>query len=155
VDPAVKLVQIGGGEESESLVEMRDRLKLGERVEFRDLPWGQRAADRLASFDLFVLPSRNEGFPVTIMEAMLAGLPVVTTDVGSVREAVIDGETGLIVPPEDPAALAAAISTLVDDPDRRVAMGRRARAIAVERFTLSATVDRYMAVYERVLADRH
>jgi glycosyltransferase involved in cell wall biosynthesis len=151
VDPQVRLVQIGRGEQTVELIALRDRLGLADRVEFREMPWGERAADHLAAFDLFVLPSRTEGFPVTIMEAMLAGLPVVTSDVGSVREAVVDGETGLVVPAEDTAALVDAISGLVGDPERRRAMGQRARSTAEERFTLSATVGRYLALYDRVL----
>jgi len=154
VDPSVRLVQIGRGEKTVELVALRDQLGLGDRVEFRDLPWGERAADHLAGFDLFVLPSRTEGLPVTVMEAMLAGLAVVTTDVGSVREAVIDGETGLVVAPEDPVALAAAINAMVSEPDRRLAMGERARIIAKERFTVQATVHRYLALYDRILERR-
>ena len=122
------------------------------RVELRQVPWGERVADQLAGFDMFVLPSRDEGLPVTVMEAMLAGLAVVVTDVGSVREAVVDGETGLVVPVEDPAALAAAINILIAEPERRAAMGEAARAIAEKRFTVGATVDRYLDVYDRVLS---
>jgi glycosyltransferase involved in cell wall biosynthesis len=152
VDPEVRLVQIGGGPLRDELVARRDRLGLRDRVEFRELPWEDRVADLLAGFDLFVLPSRIEGLPVSIMEAMLAGLPIVVTDVGSVREEVVDGENGLIVPPEDPAALAGAINELMADPDRRARMGQRSREIASERFTVAATVDRYLDVYRRVLA---
>jgi glycosyltransferase involved in cell wall biosynthesis len=154
VDPSVRLVQIGRGEKTDELTALRDELGLTDRVELRDLPWGERAADHLAGFDLFVLASRTEGLPVTVMEAMLAGVAVVTTDVGSVREAVVDGETGLVVAPEDPAALAAAITTLIADPDLRSAMGERARVIAEDRFTIQATVDRYLALYDRVLEPR-
>jgi glycosyltransferase involved in cell wall biosynthesis len=155
LDPSIRLVQIGRGKKTIELAALRDQLGLADRVEFRDLPWGERAADHLAGFDLFVLPSRTEGLPVTLMEAMLAGLAVVATDVGSVREAVIDGETGLVVPPEDPGALAAAITTMIAEPERRRAMGDRARAIAEQRFTVDTTVDRYLALYDRVLESRH
>ena len=73
--PDVRLVLIGSGPETEALRKQCKLLDVVDRVEFRDVPWGQ-TTDHLASFDLFVLPSRNEGFPVTIMEAMLAGIPV-------------------------------------------------------------------------------
>lgn len=150
--PDVHAVLIGSGTETEALVAQRDRLDLADRVEFRDVPWGESAIDHLASFDVFVLPSRLEGFPVTIMEAMLAGVPVVATDVGSVRESVTDGESGLVVRPEDPAALAAAIRRLIDDPDLREAMGTEARRRGVERFTVAATVDSYLSLYDEILS---
>ncbi len=147
-----QVVLIGDGPEHGALRARCSALGLDDRVEFREVPWSERARDHLAGFDLFVLPSRLEGFPVTIMEAMLAGVPVVATDVGSVRESVSDGVTGLVVPPEDPGALAAAIDELVGDPGRRRAMGAAGLAEAEERFTLDATVDAYTALWERVLA---
>src|SRR5438445_48607 len=82
------------------------RLRLSERVRFEG--WREDPRRYLTTFDVFALPSRFEGFPLAIIEAMLARLPVVATRVGSVPEAVADGETGLLVGPEDPAALAAA-----------------------------------------------
>jgi glycosyltransferase involved in cell wall biosynthesis len=88
------------------------------------------------------------------MEAMLAGRAVVATDVGSVREEVIDGETGRVVAPDDAHGLAAAVTELVADDARRDQMGRRAREIAEEMFTVDATVDRYVALFDRVLAAR-
>jgi glycosyltransferase involved in cell wall biosynthesis len=146
----VHLVQIGGGLETAQLLARRDELGLADRVEFRELPWDQRAADQIAGFDLFVLPSRVEGLPVTIMEAMLAGRAIVSTDVGSIREQITDGETGLIVPVEDPKALAEAISELLADPERRAEMGRRNREKAERMFTVDATVERYVQLYDRL-----
>lgn len=150
--PQVQLVLIGSGPETETLRAQCDRLGVTDRVEFRDVPWNEKAADHLASFDLFVLPSRDEGFPVTIMEAMLAGIPVVATDVGSVRESVDDGETGLVVPPEDPTALAEAVQQLVDDVPLRQRLGAEARRRGVGRFTVTATVNAYLDLYREILA---
>jgi len=152
LDGSVHLVLIGNGPEHDALVALVAELGLGDRVEFREVPWSERAGDHLAGFDLFVLPSRLEGFPVTIMEAMLAGVPVVATDVGSVRESVADGVTGRVVPPEDPAALAAAITEVLADDGRRRAMGEAGRAEALERFTLEATTAAYCRLYAGVLA---
>jgi hypothetical protein len=154
VPPPTRAVLIGDGSEGPALREQCARLGLDDRVEFRQLPWGeQRAADLMWAFDGLVLPSRVEGFPVTIAEAMLAGIPVVATDVGSVREAVEHGVTGWVVPSEDPAALAAAIGELVDDAERARRMGARAREVAEERFTVDATVQSYLELYRRVLDD--
>lgn len=151
VDPGTRLVQIGGGPLLEEHKRLAEELGLGDRVEFRDLRWDERVADLMGGFELFVLSSRTEGLPVTVMEAMLAGLPIVATDVGSIREEVTPGENGLIVPPEDPKALAAAIDELMADDERRAAMGRRSREVAEQMFTLDAMVERYCAVYEGIL----
>lgn len=152
VPAPARLVIIGDGSETAALQQQCRRLELTDRVTFLQLPWDQPAADRMWAYDLFVLPSRVEGFPVTVAEAMLAGLPVVATDVGSVREAVIPGETGWIVPPEDPAALAAALSEALADRARSRAMGARAQEIAQDRFTIEATIRSYMEMFARVLA---
>jgi glycosyltransferase involved in cell wall biosynthesis len=151
VPPPTRLVVIGDGPEGHALHERRSQLGLEDRVEFRSLPWDQRAADVMWNFDGLVLPSRLEGFPVTIAEAMLAGLPVVATDVGSVREAVDAGVTGWVVPPEQPQALAVAIGELVADPERARAMADRGREVAEEHFTADATVKAYEHLYRQVL----
>jgi hypothetical protein len=112
-------------------------LGLESRVRFL----GVRAdvADILRASDMFVLSSRVEGNPLSVMEAMAAGLPVVSTAVGGVPELVREGETGLLVPSEDAGALARAVQVLVDDPVRRQAMGAAARQYAVWRASTSAT----------------
>ncbi|HTO00171.1 MAG TPA: glycosyltransferase family 4 protein, partial [Microthrixaceae bacterium] len=145
-------VLVGSGSETAALKDQCSALGLDDRVEFRDIPFDKPVAGMMSSFDGLVLPSRLEGFPVTIVEAMLAGLPVIATDVGSVDEAVIPGETGWIVPSADPQALADAIGELLADPDAAATMGAKGREIAEERFTLDATIAAYMDMYRRVLA---
>jgi len=102
----------------------------------------------LASFDVFALPSLFEGFCYAVIEAQAAGVPVVATPVGGVRETVINRETGLVVPTEDPVALAAAICRLLEHPDEARALsleaGRR-----VERFSKERTVAETIALYGR------
>ena len=88
--------------------------------------------------DLFVLPSLGECLAVVLMEATAAGLPVVTTSVGALGEAVRPGESGLLVSPKDVRALAAALSTLVHDPARRRSMGRAGHDLARQRFDARA-----------------
>jgi glycosyltransferase involved in cell wall biosynthesis len=88
--------------------------------------------------DLFVLPSLGECLAVVLMEATAAGLPIVTTDVGALAEAVRPKETGLVVPPGDVMDLRQALATLLDDPARGRAMGRAGHALARERFDASA-----------------
>ncbi len=101
----------------------------------------------LAGADVFALSSRSEGAPMSILEAMAAGLPVVASDVGGVREQVADGETGLLVPPADPHALAAALERLLADPRLRLGLGEAGRARAREHFDIGAARDAHVAVY--------
>ncbi|MGW8329441.1 GT4 family glycosyltransferase PelF [Streptomyces sp. NPDC055897] len=101
--------------------------------------------DAYAAGNVVMLSSISEGFPFTLIEAMSCGRATVSTDVGGVREAV--GETGLVVPPRDPAAMAAAALELLGDPARRAAMGEAARLRVVEQFTLRQTVDTFRAIY--------
>lgn len=149
-----RLVLIGDGTETALLKQQCTSLGLDDVVEFRGPSFDTPAADLMASFDGLVLPSRLEGFPVTIAEAMLAGLPVIATDVGSVREAVTPGVTGWIVPPGDSAALATAIDELVGDLDSARRMGEKAREIAEGRFTMDATIAGYLEMFEQVLAGK-
>ncbi len=108
-------------------------------------------ADVLRTFDTFALPSLNEGISNTLLEAMASGLPVIATAVGGNVELVDDGRTGRLVPRGDVAALATAIGDYVATPDRRLAHGRRARAVAIERFSLPAMVAGYQRVYEELV----
>jgi len=101
--------------------------------------------------DVFVLPTWREGFPNVVLEAMAAGLPIVTTPVGAIPEAVRDGQEGLLVPPRDPAALTAALRRLVRDPDLRRDLGARARARAEQVFDVHVVMERLEALYRELL----
>jgi glycosyltransferase involved in cell wall biosynthesis len=108
--------------------------------------------DLLAAMDVFALPSHREGFPRTPMEASALGVPVVATNIRGCRSAVVDGETGLLVPLKDPAALAEALIALLGDPVRRRALGeagRRHAELAFDQRRVFATV---LATYRRLLA---
>jgi len=105
----------------------------------------------LGGADLFVLPSRSEGFSNAIVEAMAAGLPVVASDVGGNAEAVLDGKTGRIVPPDDADALAAAMRQFLADPEMACQMGAAGRARVAERFTSDAMIGQVTAAYRRLL----
>ena len=106
----------------------------------------------LSAADIFVLPSRSEGFSNAIIEAMAASLPVVATNVGGNSEAVKDGFTGFLVPPDDPAALAAAISRLLSDQSQAKAMGAAGKAIVAENFTTEVMMTRIASAYEKLLS---
>lgn len=105
----------------------------------------------LDAADLLALPSREEGMPVAALEAMMLGRPVVGTAVGGTPEVVEDGRTGLLVPPEDDAALAQALAGLVADAGHRRALGAEAAREARRRFTLERMADATLAEYRRLL----
>jgi glycosyltransferase involved in cell wall biosynthesis len=111
-------------------------------------------SEYLSKADIFVLPSRSEGFSNAIVEAMAASLPVVATNVGGNAEAVKDGVTGILVPPENSAALASAIDRLLSDQSQARAMGVAGRTFAAENLTTEAMMNRITAVYRNLLSRR-
>jgi glycosyltransferase involved in cell wall biosynthesis len=137
---------------------MNHLLELAERLAVRDrLVWvgAQDDVPRfLAAMDLFVLPSHTEGLPLTVLEAMAAGRPVVGTAVGGIPEAVRHGETGFVVPPRDPRRLAEAVIDVLANPALAKSMGEAGRARAGEAFTLDAEARQTRAQYCRVLGAR-
>jgi glycosyltransferase involved in cell wall biosynthesis len=135
--------------QTEALVQSLD---LRSRVTFlgfrRDVP------ERLAEAQVFLLISKWEGFPRSILEAMRAGLPVVASDVGGVRESVVDGKTGFVIPRGDVARLRECLCKLIVSPELRVSMGNAGRARYEEKFTFDRLVERTTKVYESVLERR-
>jgi glycosyltransferase involved in cell wall biosynthesis len=105
----------------------------------------------LRDLDVFVLSSTDEGLSIATIEAMAAGKPVVVTRSGGPQEIVEDGETGFLVPPADPQALAAKVCEILRDPDLGARLGVRAREAVERRFTLSKMVSEYEALYQRCL----
>jgi glycosyltransferase involved in cell wall biosynthesis len=143
------LVIVGDGSERERLQDLARELGIEGHVIWRG--WSENARSYLPSFDVFVLPSRFEGFPLAVLEAHLAETAVVASDVGSVREAVIDGETGLLVPPADADALTAAIRRLLTDADLRGRFATRGRRLVLERFTADHMARAFRELYDEVL----
>jgi len=105
----------------------------------------------LYSADIFVLPSRSEGFSNAIIEAMAASLPVVATSVGGNAESVIGGVSGYLVPSDDPEALASAILALLSNPEKAKAMGLAGHEYALEHFTIDAMMTRIVGTYNKLL----
>ena len=110
--------------------------------------WRDDIPEVLAASDIVTLPSRfGEGCPNAVLEAMAAGKPVVATRAGGTPEVVVDGETGILVPPENPTDLRAALVALAADPDRRRRMGEAGRARALEKYPVDRTVKAYESLY--------
>jgi glycosyltransferase involved in cell wall biosynthesis len=124
--------------------------KLGVASQIRILGWvdSERRNDLLRRASIFVLPSYNEGLPMSVLEAMGAGIPVVTTPVGGIPEAVRDGVQGLLVPPGDRKAIAAAITRLLTDNALRADMGMAGRKTVEAMFSDVAVVPQVEAIYE-------
>jgi glycosyltransferase involved in cell wall biosynthesis len=148
--PDVYAVIVGDGPERARLMALSDRIELTGRIHFpgqqRDVwPW-------LAAMDVFALSSDWEGMSNALLEAMAVGLPVVATAVGGTPDVVVDGVTGLLVPPRDPSALAKALATLVRDPDLRRKMGQAGRERVLQHFSVERMVERTQNLYDQLLS---
>jgi glycosyltransferase involved in cell wall biosynthesis len=141
----VRYLIVGDGPERANLETLSRSLGLSDIVTFaggrNDIP------EILSALDLFVLCSDTEAFPVSILEAMAMERPVVSTDVGSVSEAVVHGTTGLLVPPGRPEALASAICELLADPARRREMGVAGRRRVQDHFSVESMVGQYQDLF--------
>lgn len=148
--PGLHLTIVGDGPMRASLQDLAVTLGLGDRVTFT----GARddTPELLRGFDVFVLPSVNEGISNTILEAMATGLPVVATRVGGNPELVADGLTGRLYDPAEPAGLERALSPYLADPDLRAADGRAGRERVVQNFSLDAMVSRYLSLYDELMS---
>lgn len=147
--PDVRFVIVGDGELRADLERRAQAVGVAERFLFTgtrdDIP------ELLASFDVFAFPSLFEGLCLSVIEAQAAGVPVVATPVGGIRETVIPGETGTLCPPEDAAALADRIAWVLDHSDEARAMAARAQRSVFERFSERRMVEGTRRVYEGLL----
>lgn len=141
-------VLIGDGPLRPALQAQAEALGIAARVHFL----GRRddVPSLLPLLDIFALTSRSEGMSNTILEAMAVGLPVVATAVGGTPEMVLDGETGRLVPPQDPQALEVAFTQLLVDAEQRHRMGQQGRRRAEAMFSLPAMVSAYEQLYEQL-----
>jgi L-malate glycosyltransferase len=147
---ALTMLVVGEGPERPRIEALAKELDLGpDRL--RILGFRTDVPDLLGASDLFVLPSRMEGLPLSALEAMAQRLPVVTTRVGGIPEVVLEGEQGLLVPPEDAPALADALGKLAESAELRRAMGDSGYARAREQFSFERMTDTYDNLYARLV----
>jgi glycosyltransferase involved in cell wall biosynthesis len=148
--PTVHLAIAGRGSLADGLGAHARECGLETRVHLLGLR--SDVAALLAAADVFVLPSLSEGLPLALLEAMFAGRPIVASEVGDIAAALGHGAAGVLVPPGDPAALAASLDDLLTRPDRARTLGAHARRRAADQYDVSHMVRRYRSIYDRVLA---
>lgn len=144
-----KVAVVGNGELRDVVVEEIGRLGVGDRV--RWFPFTEGSPRYLAALDAFVLPSLWESLPISVVEALACGRPVIASRVCGTPEAVQDGVNGRLVAPGDVEGLAAAMDELLHDPERLAAMGAAGRAVYERRFRPERMVDEVAALYERAM----
>ena len=145
MDSNVTFVLAGDGPDQDYLGQLVKEYGLEDEIVFlgplSELP------DTYASFDIFVLPSLNEGMPMAVLEAMASGRPVVATRIGAVPQLLQDGESGLLVSPGDATQLAAAIRRLLDSPALRQKLGAQGHQRVCEHFSAEAMAEKYLEIY--------
>jgi glycosyltransferase involved in cell wall biosynthesis len=141
----IRLLVIGDGAERANLEKLARQLRIDHKVTFtgfrKDIP------DLLALLDLFVLCSRTEGMPLTLLEAMAAGKAIVCTSVGGIPGILESEVNGLLIPPEDEAGLAAALRKLIQDRSLAIRLGKQARRDAEQKYSIEKMVGDYETLY--------
>jgi len=150
--PRAVLVVGGDGPESGALKKLAASSPIKDRIIFAGQV--EDAVSFMAAMDVFLLASRWEGMPNVLLEAMAAGKPVVAARVGGTPEVVADGETGILVPPDDERALARAITGLLGDPEKMKSMGEAGRGLVRAGFSVERMVRRYAELYQAMVAGK-
>jgi glycosyltransferase involved in cell wall biosynthesis len=148
----VHALMVGGGRRIDEVRQVAASLGLAGQVHF--LGQRQDVPDLLNAMDIFVLPSYSEGVSLALLEAMAAGLPVIATAVGGLPEVVTDGQTGLLIPPRDAAALDGALTRLLSDPSLAKQLGENARRYVRKHFSLERLGREINEIYEELVAKK-
>ena len=149
--PHAQLLIIGDGPQKRNLIELTIGLGLGKCTFIEESTMDTRLA--LSVMDIFVLPSIQEGLGLSAMEAMVAGVPVIGSNVGGVYSLIKDDQTGILVPPQDPLALAAAIIRLLDDKGLGLNMANAARELIKEKFSLEDMAKKVERLYKEAIEE--
>jgi glycosyltransferase involved in cell wall biosynthesis len=151
------LLLAGRGPAEAGLREVAKRLGIADRVSFLghfDFENRQALLRLYRDAGVYVQPSHYEGLPTALLEAMAAGTPCVATAVSGHLDVITSGANGLLVPPADPASLARALRTLMQDPCRAAQMASRARQSVLASYTWRSLAERYVTIYEQAVATR-
>ena len=149
--PGLRVEIAGAGPQRAKLEEAVAQLGLAGRVEF--LGWVNNIQSVLPRWDVFVMPSLEEGFPIAALDAMAAGLPVIASSVGGVPELVEDGETGWLVPPADVETLVSRLRSLLLNAELRLSMGAAAQARVRNHFNLATMTENFSRLYDELLGE--
>jgi glycosyltransferase involved in cell wall biosynthesis len=147
--PDVRLEVAGSGPERVALEREVASLGIDNHVKF--LGWQTDLTSALARWDVFALPSLEEGFGIAALEAMAAGLPIVATSVGGIPELIEDGRTGWLVPPGNSKAFAGRLRELILSPQQRLSMGNVGRVRARQYFSSEVMVESISKIYDTIL----
>jgi glycosyltransferase involved in cell wall biosynthesis len=149
--PGLRVEIAGSGPQRAKLEQMVEQMELKGHVEF--LGWVHELSSVLPRWDIFVMPSLEEGFGISALDAMAAGLPVVASSVGGVPELVVDGETGWLVPPGDAEALASRLRLLLCNPELRISVGAAAHAHVRDHFNAAQMTGNFARLYDELLGE--
>jgi glycosyltransferase involved in cell wall biosynthesis len=152
--PNAKLILCGKGEERRKLEKLASDLSISNAIIFTGFVSEDEKWDLLKNCDVFVLPSIIEGHPITVMEAMVCGKPVIATNVGPFPEIIRDGETGVLVPVDSAEYLVKAIIDLALNIERRKEMGRKARKDVEKRFDIKKIAEDYLRIYKFIISKK-
>lgn len=133
----------------EHLLQLKDKYDLHKSIRFAGFV--ENVRPYLAAGDIFILPSRTEGLPIALLEAMAMGLPVIATHVGGIPEVVVDGETGILVPPDDPDRLAESIIHLIENRELQRQYGESGFRRVNSHFDVQLEAERYHRIYQTLI----
>jgi len=145
----VRFLIVGTGRERTDIEKLVERTKLSTNFYF--LGYREDIEDILSSTDIFILPSFSEGLPISILEAMCLGKPIIATSVGGIRDAIINGQTGIIVNTNSPNEIANSVSILIDNSYLRKKIGENAKRYFYSNFTIERMLNDYTDVYKTLL----
>ena len=151
--PGLQIRVVGRGPEWEAVSRLHAELGLGDAAVLLGDVSRERLTEEYVNADCFCLPTVQEGFGIVFLEAMTAGLPVVSCRAAAVPELVLDGQTGILVPPREPAALAAALESVLSRPERGRALGEAGRQRAAA-FTPERVAERFLEAVHSIVEDR-
>jgi len=153
-ESSVKVFIVGDGTEREGLMQIANALPKNSRVNIEFLSWIQDVARFNAAMDLICLTSKNEGTPVSLIEAQAANIPVLTVDVGGISDIVVNGETGVVIDERDPELFAKKLIDLVNNNQLREKLSQKGWQFVGEKFHYTTLVDRMDKYYKRLLHDK-